>query len=108
MGAFPHRQDCRCRLVAVSLPPKLGKKRKADIDILKVISLYQAAHSYRSPGVLHLTEVQPKTESLIAVDRALQYVVAGIIECSDTLVADELQERGPVDELQNEWSIFDR
>src|SRR5215469_15716369 len=105
-AALSHRQHRRCRFVTIPLAPMIRKERKADIDIIKAFSLYQTADSNGGLTALQLTQVQPKPEALVAFDRALQDVIASVVECPDAFVSDKLQEGRTIDQLENEFSIF--
>ena len=59
------------------------------------------------PSCLRFTRYRPESECLVTRDWPLQQVVAGIVERPDAFVADELEERGLIQQPKYEFSVVE-
>jgi hypothetical protein len=97
--------DHACRFERIALRPVFGEEGKADVRIWKRIALKQAAHAERHAVGLAFDAHEAVSVARVAGDGSVGNVLARVVEGPHAAVADVAQERGLVDEPEDEFAI---
>ncbi len=97
-------QDGGGRLRRIALGVMLGQERESHVHVLKSVPLDQSAHP-EGCAVVQRGQIQTEAVAFIAIQGSLSNVFTGIVQGSDSFVADEAQKRGLVQQFQDETGV---
>src|ERR1044072_6149593 len=96
------------RFDRVTLVPVLRQKSKSDVRIRKRVALYQATDNDRNTAAFQLDFVQSKAVLFVTLLRTVLNVLTRIVERTHAFIADVLNERGLVQQLDDKSSVVVR